>query len=65
MADAAVADVVGRLGTRHIALKGGLPAHLLRRIDVWIRPVMLEEVKARSDTLPRNLYWNKLETGAK
>lgn len=49
MADAAVADVVGRLGTRQIALKGGLPAHLLRRIDEWIdvhldQPIRLADI---------------------
>jgi len=34
-------------------------------VDLWdYRPVTLEEVQARSDTLPRNLYWDQLEPGA-
>lgn len=36
MADALLADLVGHLGSRPIELRGGLPPHILRRIDCWI-----------------------------
>lgn len=61
MADAAIADVVGRLGTRQIALKGGLPAHLLRHIDEWIdahldQPIRLADIACLTGLSPFHLH---------
>lgn len=34
-------------------------------VDLWdFMPVTLDEAQARSQTLPRNLYWDKLEPRA-
>jgi AraC family transcriptional regulator len=48
-AEAARADLIGALGSRPVTLKGGLPPHLLRRIDDWIAahldgPIRLAEL---------------------
>lgn len=61
MADTAVAEVVGRLGTRQIALKGGLPTHLLRRIDDWIdahldQPIRLADIACLTELSPFHLH---------
>lgn len=61
MADGAVADMVGRLGTRQIALKGGLPPRLLHRIDDWIdahldQPIRLADIACLTDLSPFHLH---------
>lgn len=34
-------------------------------VDLWdFRPVTLEQIKARSDTMKRNLHWEQVEPGA-
>lgn len=61
MADGAIADVVGRLGKREITLKGGLPMHLLRRIDDWIdahldQPIRLADIACLTGLSPFHLH---------
>lgn len=61
MADAALSEVVSCLGPRAIALTGGLPAHLLRRIDDWIdahldQPIRLARIAALADLSPFHLH---------
>ncbi|SDG87548.1 helix-turn-helix transcriptional regulator [Roseospirillum parvum] len=36
LADGAMTELVGQLASRPVALRGGLPGHLLRRLDGWI-----------------------------
>ncbi|WP_126978505.1 helix-turn-helix domain-containing protein [Frigidibacter oleivorans] len=61
MADTAVSDLVERLGTRAVTLKGGLPAHLMRRIDEWIeahldQPIRLADIASLTDLSPFHLH---------
>lgn len=61
VADTAVSDLVGRLGTREVILKGGLPAHLMRRIDDWIdahldQPIRLADIALLTDLSPFHLH---------
>lgn len=61
MADAALADLVGQLSKRAIALRGGLPGHLLRRIDDWIdahlgQPIRLADIAALTELSPYHLH---------
>lgn len=45
MADDLFADLVARLGTREIMLRGGLPARLLRQIDDWIEAHLDQQIR--------------------
>ncbi len=61
MADAFLADLVARLGTREIMLRGGLPAHLLRQIDDWIeahldQPIRLDDIAQAIGLSPYHLH---------
>ena len=61
MADAAVTDLVGQLSKCAIVLKGGLPTHLLRRIDDWIdahldQPIRLADIALLTDLSPFHLH---------
>lgn len=44
MADAALAELVGKLGPRSVMLRGGLSPHLLRRLDDWIDAHMEDRI---------------------
>ncbi|KAF0677453.1 helix-turn-helix domain-containing protein [Profundibacterium mesophilum] len=61
LADAALSDLVGRLGKRAIAVKGGLPVRQLRRIDEWIDAhledrIRLADIAHLADLSPFHLH---------
>lgn len=61
LAEAAISDLVGRLGQRAITLKGGLPTHQLRRIDEWIDAhldgqIRLADIAHLADLSPFHLH---------
>lgn len=45
LADTAIAELTGNLPARRIVLKGGLPSHLLRRIDEWIEAHLEDSIR--------------------
>lgn len=61
MADTALAELVGHLGSRKITLRGGLPAHILHRLDEWIDAhldgtILLGDLAAIADLSPFHLH---------
>lgn len=60
-ADAHLAEFVGALAPRPVALKGGLAPHILRRLDDWIDahlegPIRLSELAALTDLSSFHLH---------
>lgn len=45
LADTAIAELTGNLPARKIMLKGGLPSHLLRRVDEWVEAHLEDSIR--------------------
>ncbi|WP_320177610.1 AraC family transcriptional regulator [Roseovarius pacificus] len=61
LADAAIAELIGRLASRPVPLKGGLAQHVLRRLDEWIdahldETIRLSDLAALADLSPYHLH---------
>ena len=61
MADAAIAELVGHLGSRSLALRGGLSPYVLRRLDDWIdahldTPIRLANMASVADLSQFHLH---------
>ncbi|RYH00824.1 AraC family transcriptional regulator [Salipiger sp. IMCC34102] len=61
LADAAIAELVGRLASRPVALRGGLAPHVLRRLDEWIdahldETISLSDLAVLADLSPFHLH---------
>ena len=61
LADVAIAELIGRLASRPVALRGGLAPHVLRRLDDWIdthldETIRLSDLAAISDLSPFHLH---------
>ena len=61
LADAAIAELVGRLASRPVSLNGGLAPHVLHRLDEWIdahldETIRLSDLAAIVDLSPFHLH---------